>query len=102
MSPAYDQWFNNTFAKQWGEKHNTNVVVDNINLTDLNTRAASEAQAKKGHDIFMFLSPPAAYEKQVIDMSNVYQEVEKKHGKKIDLAHKSTYNPKTKKVFRVL
>ncbi|MCU1331913.1 MAG: extracellular solute-binding protein family 1 [Candidatus Angelobacter sp.] len=97
--PAYDTWFNGTFAKQWGEKHNTNVVVDNINLTDLNTRAASEAQAKKGHDIFMFLSPPAAYEKQVIDMTHVYQEVEKKHGKKIDLAHKSTYNPKTKKYF---
>jgi multiple sugar transport system substrate-binding protein len=97
--PAYDTWFDGTFAKQWGEKHNTNVVVDHINLTDLNTRAAAEAQAKKGHDIFMFLSPPAAYEKQVIDMSHVYQEVEKKHGKKIDLAHKSTYNPKTKKYF---
>jgi multiple sugar transport system substrate-binding protein len=97
--PAYDKWFNETFAKQWGEKHNTVVTVDNINLTELNTRAASEAQAKKGHDIFMFLSPPAAYEKQVIDMSHVYQEVEKKHGKKIDLAHKSTFNPKTKKYF---
>ena len=97
--PAYDKWFNETFAKQWGEKHNTNVIVDNINLTELNTRAASEAQAKKGHDIFMFLSPPAAYEKQVLDMSHVYQEVEKKHGKKIDLAHKSTFNPKTKKYF---
>ena len=97
--PAYDTWFNGTFAKQWGEKHNTNVIVDNINLVDLNTRAASEAQAKKGHDLFMFLSPPAAYESQVIDMSHVYQEVEKKHGKKIDLAHKSTYNPKTKKYY---
>ena len=97
--PAYDTWFNGTFAKQWGEKHNTNVVVDNINLVDLNTRAASEAQAKKGHDLFMFLSPPAAYESQVIDMTHVYQEVEKKHGKKIDLAHKSTFNPKTKKYF---
>jgi multiple sugar transport system substrate-binding protein len=32
-------------------------------------------------------------------MTHVYQEVEKKHGKKIDLAHKSTYNPKTKKYF---
>jgi len=32
-------------------------------------------------------------------MSQVYQEVEKKHGKKIDLAHKSTYNPKTKRYF---
>src|ERR1700745_3151032 len=97
--PAYDTWFNGTFAKQWGEKHNTNVVVDNINLVDLNTRAASEAQAKKGHDLFMFLSPPAAYENQVIDMTHVYQEVEKKHGKKIDLAHKSTYNPKSKKYY---
>ncbi len=97
--PAYDTWFNGTFAKQWGEKHNTNVVVDNINLVDLNTRAASEAQAKKGHDLFMFLSPPAAYENQVIDMTHVYQEVEKKHGKKIDLAHKSTFNPKTKKYY---
>ena len=97
--PAYDTWFDGTFAKQWGEKHNTNVVVDHINLVDLNTRAASEAQAKKGHDLFMFLSPPAAYESQVIDMTHVYQEVEKKHGKKIDLAHKSTYNPKTKKYY---
>src|SRR5579864_2115278 len=97
--PAYDTWFDGTFAKQWGEKHNTNVVVDHINLVDLNTRAASEAQAKKGHDLFMFLSPPAAYENQVIDMTHVYQEVEKKHGKKIDLAHKSTFNPKTKKYY---
>jgi multiple sugar transport system substrate-binding protein len=47
----------------------------------------------------MFLSPPAAYEPQVLDMTHVYQEVERKHGKKIDLAHKSTYNPKTKKYF---
>jgi multiple sugar transport system substrate-binding protein len=97
--PAWDTWFNGTYIKEWGQKNNTNVVVDNINLVDLPARAASEVSAKKGHDIFMFLSPPAAYEKQVIDMSHVYQEVEKKHGKKIDLAHKSTFNPKTKKYF---
>src|SRR5215475_4744532 len=97
--PAFDEWFNKKFAVEWGQKHNTNVTVDNINLVDLNTRAASEAQAKKGHDLFMLLSPPAKYEGQVLDMSPVYQEVEKKHGKKIDLAHKSTYNPKTKKYY---
>jgi multiple sugar transport system substrate-binding protein len=97
--PAWDTWFNGTYTKEWGQKNNTNVIVDNINLVDLPARAASEVSAKKGHDIFMFLSPPAAYEPQVIDMTHVYQEVEKKHGKKIDLAHKSTYNPKTKKYF---
>jgi multiple sugar transport system substrate-binding protein len=97
--PAWDTWFNGTYTKEWGQKNNTNVIVDNINLVDLPARAASEVSAKKGHDLFMFLSPPAAYEPQVIDMTNVYKEVEKKHGKKIDLAHKSTYNPKTKKYF---
>jgi multiple sugar transport system substrate-binding protein len=97
--PAYDEWFDKTFCKQWGEKHGTNVQVDHINLNELPARAASEVSAKKGHDLFMFLSPPAAFEPQVIDMAHVYQEVEKKHGKKIDLAHKSTYNPKSKKYF---
>jgi multiple sugar transport system substrate-binding protein len=97
--PAFDTWFNNTFCKQWGQKHGTNVIVDNIDLNDIPAKAASEAQARKGHDLFMFLLPPAAYEKQTIDMTQVYQEVEKKHGKKIDLAHKSTCNPKTKRYF---
>ena len=95
--PAWDEWFNKKYTVEWGQKNNTTVVVDNINLTTINARAAAEAQAQKGHDLFMFLSPPAAYEKQVLDMTHVYQDVEKKHGKKIDLAHKSTYNPKTKR-----
>jgi len=73
--PAYDTWFDQTFCKQWGQKHDTNVVVDHINLVDLNAKAASEASARKGHDLFMLLSPPAAYEKQTIDMAHVYQEV---------------------------
>src|SRR6516164_8415809 len=80
--PAWDEWFNKTFTVEWGKKNNTVVTVDNINLVDLKTRAAAEISAQKGHDLFMLLSPPAAYEKQVIDMANVYQEVEKKHGKK--------------------
>src|SRR5436305_889556 len=97
--PAYDDWFDKTFAKQWGDKNNTNVIVDHVNLTDLPAKAAAEANAGKGHDLFMLLSPPAAYENKTIDMTHVYQEVEKKHGKKIDLAHKSTYNPKSKRYF---
>src|SRR5579862_3971824 len=94
--PDYDKWFDNTFTKQWGQKNNTNVIVDHINLNELPARAAAEVSAKKGHDLFMFLSPPAAFEPQTLDMTHVYQEVERKHGKKIELAHKSTFNPKTK------
>jgi multiple sugar transport system substrate-binding protein len=97
--PGYDKWLDNEFTKQWGQKHNTNVVVDHISVNEIEARAAAEVSAKKGHDLFMFLSPPAAYEKQVIDHSDIYQECEKKHGKKVDLAHKSTYNQKSKKYF---
>src|SRR6266568_5581268 len=97
--PGYDKWFDNTFTKEWGQKHNTNVVVDHIAIGEINARAAAEVSAQKGHDLIMFLSPPAAYEKQVIDHSEIYQEVERKHGKPIQLAVKSTLNPKTKKYF---
>lgn len=97
--PGYDKWFNNEYTKDWGKKNDTEVVVDNINLGLIPSRAAAEVSAQKGHDLVMFLSPPSVYEDQVIDMKDVYDEVGKKHGKPIDLAVKSTYNPKTKKYF---
>ena len=97
--PAYDKWFNNQYVKEWGAKNDTDVTVDNINLGLIPSRAAAEVSAQKGHDLVMFLSPPSVYEQQVVDMKDVYDECEKKHGKPIDLAIKSTYNPKTKKYF---
>ncbi|HEV8434823.1 MAG TPA: extracellular solute-binding protein [Thermoanaerobaculia bacterium] len=97
--PGYDKWFDNVFTKEWGAKHNTNVIVDHIAIGEINARGAAEVAAKKGHDLFMFLSPPAAYEKQVIDHREIYDEVQKKHGKSIDLGYKSTFNPKTRKFF---
>jgi len=97
--PGYDKWFDNTFTKEWGAKNNTNVIVDHIAIAEVNARAAAEVSAKKGHDLFMFLSPPAAYEKQVIDHREIYEEVQKKHGKMIPLATRSTFNPKTRKFF---
>src|SRR6266852_1504234 len=99
--PAYDKWFNNTYTKEWGAKLGTEVIVDNINLGLIPSRAAAEVSAQKGHDLVMFLAPPSVYEDQVVDMSDVYAACEKKHGKPIDLAVKSTYNPKTQKYFAI-
>src|ERR1700693_4462572 len=97
--PGYDKWFDNTYTKEWGQKNNTNVVVDHIAIGEINARAAAEVSAKKGHDLFMFLSPPAAYENQVIDHRELYEEVQRKHGKPIELGLRSTFNPKSKKFF---
>jgi multiple sugar transport system substrate-binding protein len=97
--PAYDKWFNNTYTKEWGAKHGTEVIVDNINLGLIPSRAAAEVSAQKGHDLLLFLAPPSVFEDQVADMNDVYATCEKNHGKPIDLAVKSTYNPKTRKYF---
>lgn len=97
--PAYDKWFDNTYTKEWGEKNGTEVIVDHVGIAALNSRAAAEVSAQKGHDLFMFLWPAPTYETQVIDHKEIYDECTKKHGKPIDLAVKSTYNPKTRKYF---
>ncbi|HWK60914.1 MAG TPA: extracellular solute-binding protein [Eoetvoesiella sp.] len=97
--PAYDQWFDNTYVKEWGQKNDTDVVVDHVGIPALATRAAAEVSAQQGHDLFMFLSPPPVYESQVIDHREIYEECEHRHGKPVELALRSSYNPKTKKYY---
>ena len=46
-----------------------------------------------------FCGLPPVHEDQVIDHREIYEECERKYGKPIDLAIKSTYNPKTKKYY---
>ena len=97
--PAYDEWFNKKYIKEWGEKNDTEVTVDNIGIAGISARAAAEISAQKGHDLFLFNWPPPTVEEQTVDMKDVAQECERRFGKPIDLAVKSTYNPKTKRYF---
>ncbi|HEV8303562.1 MAG TPA: twin-arginine translocation signal domain-containing protein, partial [Gemmatimonadales bacterium] len=66
--PAYDAWFDK-YAKDWGTAKGVAVTVDHISLADLTTRANAEVAAQQGHDLFQFLSPPGAFEPQVLDMA---------------------------------
>jgi multiple sugar transport system substrate-binding protein len=97
--PVFDDWFNNTFIKEWGAKNDTEVIVTNVAMTSVEARAAAEIKKGNGHDICMFLSPPASYEDHVIDHKEIYAECERRFGKPLDIAIKSTYNPVTKKYF---
>jgi multiple sugar transport system substrate-binding protein len=97
--PAFDRWFNDVYVKEWGEKNNTRVIVDNVGMTSLHSRAAAEISAQRGHDIFFFLSPPALYEDHVIDHREIHEECERKYGKPLEIAQKSTYNVKTHKYY---
>jgi multiple sugar transport system substrate-binding protein len=97
--PAFDEWFNKKFVVEWGLRNNTEVTVTNVAMTAIDTRAAVEVQRQQGHDICMFLSPPASYENHVIDHADIYAECERRYGKVLDIARKSTYNPVTRRYF---
>jgi multiple sugar transport system substrate-binding protein len=97
--PGYDKWFDEVLAKAWEEQHDTKVIVDHVDVEKLRYHAAAEAALRKGHDLVMFLSPPAAFEKDVIDHREIYRTLRHHWGEAIELAHKSTLNPRTKKYF---
>jgi len=97
--PPYDVWLDNTYIKQWGEKNDVQVHIDHINNTLLYTTATAEVAAQSGHDLFQFLSPPSSFQKQVIPLNDIVQEVTRKLGTMTDVAYRSTYNPKTKTFF---
>ncbi len=96
--PSYDAWFDK-YAKDWGTAKGVEVTVDHISLADLGTRGNAEVAAQQGHDLFQFLSPPGAFEPQVLDMADVVKEAEHQHGPLLDLCKRSTYNPVTRKWF---
>ena len=97
--PAYDTWFNEIYTKEWGEKNNTKVIVENVGVSDILNRAAEEIKTQHGHDLFAYSLPMSAYEDEAIDHREIYEECERTYGKAHDLAIKTTYNPKTRKFY---
>src|SRR5262249_112716 len=98
--PAYDKWFD-PWAKDWGAKRGVEGTVDHVSFADLVPRATAEVAAQSGHDVHMFIGLASAFEEHVLDLKDVTGTLEKKYGKAVDLAHRSTYNAFTKKQFAV-
>jgi multiple sugar transport system substrate-binding protein len=96
--PGYDKWFDGEYVKEWGRANNTEVVVDHIPFGQIPARAAAEVAARSGHDLYQHISPPSNYEPEVEDLTDLNEPLSKKYGM-IELAKRSSYNPKTKKWF---
>jgi multiple sugar transport system substrate-binding protein len=96
--PAYDKWFD-PWAKEWGAKRGVEVTVDHVGFADVVPRATAEVAAQSGHDVHMFIGLASAFEEHVIDLKEVSGTLEKKYGRPVELATRSTYNPHTKKQF---
>jgi multiple sugar transport system substrate-binding protein len=91
--PAYDKWFD-TFAKDWGDKNHVQVTVDHIPVADVAARAAAEASAGSGHDLFGWNGAGGAhlYRKFLVDVTDLVESVEKKYGKVSTIGRQIGFN----------
>src|SRR5271169_2025252 len=92
--PEYDTWFDK-FAKDWGEKNKIAVTVDHVPVQNIPARAAAEASAGSGHDLFGFNGSGGAhlYRKFFMDVSDLVRDTEKKYGKVSIIGKQLGYNP---------
>jgi multiple sugar transport system substrate-binding protein len=97
--PEFDQWFVDVMARDWGRQNDTKVIVDVIPVEEVRERAFTEVKAGKGHDVFIFPWPPAEFFQHVIDHAEVYHAISPRYGAIQQLAHRSTFNFKTRTYF---
>ena len=91
--PAYDKWFDQ-FAKDWGDQNKIAVTVDHIPVATVAARAAAEASAGSGHDLFGWNGAGGAhlYRKFLMDVTSLVESVEKKYGKVTNIGRQIGYN----------
>ena len=91
--PDYDTWFDK-FAKDWGDKNKIAVTVDHVPVQDVPARAAAEASAQSGHDLFGFNGCGGAhlYRKFFINLADLVKETEKKYGQVTTIGKQLGYN----------
>ncbi len=79
--PDYDKWFDNTFAKEFGEKHNVKVEVDYVATPDLPTAIAADISRGGGHDVFHLNGTGAwLYDNVLVDVSDVARRLAREFG----------------------
>jgi len=96
--PGFDKWFEGEYIKEWGKANGVEIVVDHVGSALVAPRAAAEVAARKGHDLYQFITPAPNFEPELEDMGDLVEPLIKKYGI-VELARRSTYNPKTKKWF---
>ena len=79
--PAYDTYFDK-WAADWGAKNGVTVKIDRTAQADLPARAASEAGARSGHDLFGHWSQgfAALFEDNLVDISDICDAAANKYG----------------------
>lgn len=96
--PSHDDWFDD-WAEAWGREVGVDVTVDHLAVADVPARIASEIQAGRGHDLVQYIANLSQHEPAVVDLTDVVEEAENRHGTLLDLCRRSSFNPNTDKFY---
>lgn len=99
--PGYDEWLGKKFVREWGERNGVTVEIDHLSVVELRARADTEVATQQGHDLFAFGDSPASYEAHVTPLTDVVTECERRFGRLLGFAHRSTFNPRSQQYFAV-
>jgi multiple sugar transport system substrate-binding protein len=97
--PEFDDWLDRKFAREWGARNGAQVVVEHVAAGDLRARAAMDVAARRGHDVFAFLDPPASFQPYALPLDDVVAECEQRFGKAVPSVARATYDPRTRHHF---
>ena len=96
--PLHDVWFDQ-FVAEWGEANGVTTQVDHVNTAQVPPAIAAEIAAGEGHDIVEHIAALAQYEKSVLDMTDVVEEMNNRHGEQLPMAMRNSFNPTTNVYF---
>ena len=92
--PRHDEWYDR-FVAEWGEANGVTTQVDHINTADVPAAIAAEIAAGEGHDLLEHLASLAQYEQSMLDMTDVVEELNNRHGEQLPMAMRNSFNPTT-------
>ncbi|MGH2532511.1 MAG: ABC transporter substrate-binding protein [Thermomicrobiales bacterium] len=93
--PRYDEWFDQALVPAWAEANGVEVTVDHVSAVDLPSAIAAEMAGAEGHDLIEYVAPLPQYEPSVLDLTDVVQEANRRHGEQLELARSYSFNPTT-------
>jgi ABC-type glycerol-3-phosphate transport system substrate-binding protein len=96
--PSHDEWFDK-FATDWGEQVGVDVRVDHVDVTNVPTQIASELSAGQGHDLMQYIATLSQFEPSVLDLRDINEEANNRHGEQLKICTDSSYNPFTDKYY---
>ena len=99
--PAYDDWFDRKFTREWGQRNGVTVEIDHLSLNEIRARADTEVATQHGHDLFAFPESPIAYEPHAVSLTDLVTECERRFGRLPSFIQKGTFSPRTKQYFAV-